>query len=1055
MKKRVLAIALVAMMVLSTACSSKKDDSNKQKETTPTATLTPTQAPNEEPEDTTIKRVLPKKTPVDLIDTQGYEQVGDLSVRQNGFGADKDGLYTIGSPSWNDANASVTQGEPPVVAIIDSGIDYNHPDFKDKIVDMTKYSSLGGRYGYNCSGDGPEDDPMDDDGHGTHCAGIIAAAWDGTGTSGLASNVQLCIVRASVDGEFNDNDTLRAFNYLIDAVDNGLNLCAVNCSFGGDGFTHAQRQAVDELGKRGVVVAFASGNSTFDNDEYSNNAADTSLSPYSIIVNSANFSGYPSDFTQYGQTMTDVFAPGDAILSVVSKQSSAYLAMVDKNRVTYDDFTENQPDKKKVRIFKYGVANVKEQAMLEFEDAEAFAAWIDSHSDAGARVSTTDSFDGDGWVYELDVPALSEDERAVYVVAIPVDEDQVEAASFISAGLKSSLNRCRVWLRPIYFSYANEEEGGPVIANIDSNDGWRRAGKVWINKSEERYDADDLGISPYIYYKGCIYYAINIEDFDKTETESKLYVDSLGMGYSLLRYDYFQGTSMATPMVTGATAVMYSHLLAAGELDGLTPAERAIYVANTVKASVRQYEGLKSLCSSQGAFSFEVKKEDYVPVINSVKQDGTAVTLVGQYFGASAGEAVLNGLTCKVSSWSDREVVLELPAEIENGRYLLEVTAANGRETLRKIVVSGLKGKKLFDVRVELPDELKNAYIRTMTSIDGVLYVVPQTLTGGHVSTLEEKQLWTYDPVKNEWKRCADIPIPESVTSVSCDQKAMIGNYNGYIIASVVYRSKPQETFMVGELKMTNTDEFTNLIYFYNPKKDQWIKADIKDKLNGSGIVFGTEYGVFYCGGFDIISVEDTMTLESGEEIEYSYTDKEPSCAIFKLEFDMKALENATDSIEVTVVEAGESEKGYLDEASVTSYENLVFLSDRSYEWLEWSEKDQKFHSYKQDVLPGEMAVVGDVGSTICYAAEFAGAITPIGTLFTALSGAAHLGRDYDTFFYNPDDEKVIPYEKMASYTDLYAPRASYSNGYYYVWGDSHYNGDGTLGYLTYMKIAE
>lgn len=1053
MKKRLLAITLIAIMVLSSACGSKKDNSNKQKETTPTPTLTPTQAPDDEPEDTTVKRLIPKKAPVDLIDTQGYEQIGNLSIHQNGFGADKNGLYTIGSPSWNDTNASAFNGKTPVVAIIDSGIDYNHPDFKDKIVDMTKYSSLGGRYGYNCSGDGPEDDPMDDDGHGTHCAGIIAAAWDGIGTSGLASGVQLCIVRASVNGCFNDNDTLRAFNYLIDAVDNGLNLCAVNCSFGGDGFTNAQRQAIEELGKRGVVVAFASGNATFDNDEYSNNAADNSLSPYSIIVNSANFSGYPSDFTQYGQTTTDLFAPGDAILSVVSKQSSAYFALVDKKRVMYDDFTDNQPAKKKVRIFEYGVVNVSEQSTIEFENEEAFAKWIDSHSDVGSRAKTSDSYDGDGWAYELNVPALSANEREVYVIAIPIEENQVEAASYISAALKSSLNRCRVWMRPVYFAY--NEEGAPVMSVVNSNDGWRRAGKVWNNMSGSHYDADDSGVSAYSYYKGCLYYVLSIEDFDKTEKESKLYVDSLGMGYSLIRYDYFQGTSMATPMITGATALMYNRLLASGELDGLTPAEKAVYVANTVKASVSQYEGLKSLCSSQGAFSFDVKKEDYVPVINFVKQNGTAVTLVGQYFGASAGKVVLNGLSCKVKSWNDREVVLEIPAEIENGRYLLEVTAANGRETIRKIVVSGLKGKKLFDVRVELPDELKNAYIRSMTSIDGVLYVAPQTLTGDSVSTLTEQQLWSYDPVKNAWKKCADIPIPKSVTSVNCDQTTMIGNYKGYIIASVGYRSKQKETFTVGDDRITNAEEFTSLIYFYNPKKNQWIKADIKDKMNGRGIVFGTEYGAFYCGGFSLETIDDSTTLESGEEIEYSYTENEPSYAIYKLDFDLKALEKASNSIAVKLVEAGESEKVFLDMASVTSYKNKVLLTDRSYEWLEWSEKDKKFHSYKQDVLPKEMNVVGEVESTVCYAAEFAGAITPIGTLFTALNGAAYLGRDYDTFFYNPDDEKVVPYEKMASYTDLYAPLASYSSGYFYVWGDTHYNGDGTLGYLTYMKIAK
>lgn len=125
-------------------------------------------------EENPISKVLSEGKATDLIEEQGYDSIGDLSHLQWGYREDATDLYSLVSPDWNEIgeeNVSST----PVVAVIDSGIDYTHPDFDGIIMDMRPYSSKGGEYGYNCSGDGPEDDPMDDNGHGSHCAGIIAS----------------------------------------------------------------------------------------------------------------------------------------------------------------------------------------------------------------------------------------------------------------------------------------------------------------------------------------------------------------------------------------------------------------------------------------------------------------------------------------------------------------------------------------------------------------------------------------------------------------------------------------------------------------------------------------------------------------------------------------------------------------------------------------------------------------------------------------------------------------------------------------------------------------
>lgn len=94
--------------------------------------------------------------------------------------------FDIAPPNWNQVG---TTNAADVVAVVDTGVDYNHPDLNGIMCDMTQYTDRGGRYGINVVPGMDPTDPMDDHYHGTHCAGIIASQWDGVGTSGVASGV--------------------------------------------------------------------------------------------------------------------------------------------------------------------------------------------------------------------------------------------------------------------------------------------------------------------------------------------------------------------------------------------------------------------------------------------------------------------------------------------------------------------------------------------------------------------------------------------------------------------------------------------------------------------------------------------------------------------------------------------------------------------------------------------------------------------------------------------------------------------------------------------------
>ncbi|MBR3202186.1 MAG: S8 family serine peptidase, partial [Solobacterium sp.] len=114
----------------------------------------------------------------------------------------------VAFPDWNSKDSkgvykqNIDSRKNAVIAVVDSGIDYNHEDLfgvmwkKPNDSVGTKLTELGfGDYGIDTVDVDP--DPMDDRGHGTHVAGVIAAQWNGIGVSGALNGVKLMAVRAT------------------------------------------------------------------------------------------------------------------------------------------------------------------------------------------------------------------------------------------------------------------------------------------------------------------------------------------------------------------------------------------------------------------------------------------------------------------------------------------------------------------------------------------------------------------------------------------------------------------------------------------------------------------------------------------------------------------------------------------------------------------------------------------------------------------------------------------------------------------------------------------
>ena len=217
---------------------------------------------------------------------------------------------------------SITQGSKNViVAVIDTGIDANHPDLKPnlwKAPSEANRLSSGSVYGWDFVNKSPN--PTDMHGHGTHIAGIIGAiANQNTGTAGVSQQVQIMAVRyysESAPGSVNLANTIRALHY---AIDNGARI--INYSGGGPEYSEEEFKAMKKAEEKGVLIVAAAGNEHHDTDGEENRyypAAYTLKGLTNIItVASIDSNNKLLSSSNWGIKSVDIAAPGEGILSTL------------------------------------------------------------------------------------------------------------------------------------------------------------------------------------------------------------------------------------------------------------------------------------------------------------------------------------------------------------------------------------------------------------------------------------------------------------------------------------------------------------------------------------------------------------------------------------------------------------------------------------------------------------------------------------------------------------------------------------------------------------------
>ena len=222
-----------------------------------------------------------------------------------------------------------TDASSVIVGVIDTGVRYDHEDLAANM--WVNASEIAGN-GLDDDGNGYIDDihginaitgsgdPSDDNGHGTHIAGTVGAVGDnGVGVVGVAWNARLMALKfLNESGGGSIADAIRCIEYAT-----SMGASVLNNSWGGDSYSQALMDAIENAADVDVIVVAAAGNSARDTDMLSHYPSGFDVRNM-VSVGSINRNGNLSVFSNYGQESVDLVAPGADILSTWGDEIDAY-----------------------------------------------------------------------------------------------------------------------------------------------------------------------------------------------------------------------------------------------------------------------------------------------------------------------------------------------------------------------------------------------------------------------------------------------------------------------------------------------------------------------------------------------------------------------------------------------------------------------------------------------------------------------------------------------------------------------------------------------------------
>lgn len=263
---------------------------------------------------------------IDQVVPNDPQYPSQYHLNNSGQGGGRAGADIRAQQAW-----TLQTGTRVVIAVIDTGVNYNHPDLQNNIwsnpgeiagngVDDDRNGFVDDTRGWDFANN--DNNPIDDNRHGTHVAGIIAAQGNNaTGVSGVNWSAQIMPLKfMTATGSGTSANAIRAINY---AVAKGAKIS--NNSWGGGAFSQALQDAITAAEQAGHLFVAAAGNSASNNDTTPSYPASYANANIISVASTTNTDGL-STFSNFGARTVDLGAPGQGILSTVLGTTTATLS---------------------------------------------------------------------------------------------------------------------------------------------------------------------------------------------------------------------------------------------------------------------------------------------------------------------------------------------------------------------------------------------------------------------------------------------------------------------------------------------------------------------------------------------------------------------------------------------------------------------------------------------------------------------------------------------------------------------------------------------------------
>ena len=587
----------------------------------------------------------------------------------------------IKTDSLWDAGISCTD---KVVAVIDTGIDYTHEELSSRMWRNPKAAKIAGIHGYDfVNGD---DDPMDDNGHGTHVAGIIGAEADnGKGISGVCRDVKLMAIKAlDQDGEGYLENMISAYSYISRLQDEGVDIVAVNNSWGADcdeefyqipeireEFDEILKvfdQVIDAAGAKGALSVCAAGNSGINLDRGAS-VPGSGKSEYILNVAAVGSDGTIADYSNYGSESVDIAAPGTEVLSSVCYNSffpSIYSA-----------------ERKKATVHWFE----------GFETGTSGILFLDGTSEKGTVSSSVISASSSGDMrYSGNKSLCIRFDRIkrnrYYAVSVPLDLTGTEEPylSFM-ASCESKEGRTA-------FVYAYETSDSDYDEMVNAGDESYALCEIAAEKdplwNHVTAQLEESNVKEYITFviqpvvSGT--YTLYVDDLSVSRGKSSDIESDFG------KYDLYSGTSMAAPHVTGAAALAEAYL---ESVETVKLSERASAVKDLICDTSRSAEEYAGIIGG----ILDLSLLQISPLIFSMEIKEGVLGIKGKAFSPDS-QLILNGenVPCTVSG-DGKTITAE--TSLKNTTVTVTVKTKGGQVSKTKYMVSG---KKNYFRKTALPE---------------------------------------------------------------------------------------------------------------------------------------------------------------------------------------------------------------------------------------------------------------------------------------------------------------------------------------------------------------